>query len=247
MAGSSSAHTRSLTQPAALSPLRPEPGRPPLQVEPGLWLFAPNRRTQGGSSWLLEGDAGLGRPDLLVDAPAVTEANRAFLQQRRRLVGDEGGLIVLTHRGGHGQIGVVQAQCGWPVLLQEQEAYLLPGLPRCCTFAAGEEPVAGVRLLWTPGPTPGSCVLHVSSGAIDGLFCGRLLVPVGPGALAPLRSAGTFHWPRQLASLAALINGLPQGSPRWIATAAALGALRGQHLVMNGSQMLKALALERFC
>ena len=247
MAGSSPAHTRSLTQPAALSPLRPEPGRPPLQVEPGLWLFAPNRRTQGGSSWLLEGDAALGRPDLLIDAPAVSAANLTFLQQRRRLVGDEGGLIVLTHRGGHGQIGVVQMQCGWRVLLQEQEAYLLPGLPRCSTFAQAEEPLAGVRLLWTPGPTPGSCVVHVSSGAVDGLFCGRLLGPVGPGALAPLLGPSTFHGPRQRASLARLIDWLPQGSPRWIATAAALGALRGQHLVMDGSQMLKTLAGQGFC
>jgi glyoxylase-like metal-dependent hydrolase (beta-lactamase superfamily II) len=242
MAGSTPAQTRSLTQPPALFETRLEPGRPPQQVAPGLWLFAPNRHTQGGSSWLLEGDAGLGRPDLLVDAPALTAANLAFLQHRRSLVGVDGGLIVLSHRGAHGQLPKLQPHCGWSVLVQEQEAYLLPGLTRLQTFAACHELAAGVRLLWTPGPTPGSCVLHVRSGAVDGLFCGRLLVPVAPGALAPLVTSRSFHGPRQLASLQRLITWLPEGSPGWIATAAGLGALRGQHLVMNGAALLRSLA-----
>ena len=31
-----------------------EPGRPPTAVLPGLWLFPPNRDSQGGSAWLLD-------------------------------------------------------------------------------------------------------------------------------------------------------------------------------------------------
>ena len=65
----------------------------------------------------------------------------------------------------------------------------------------------------------------------DLLFCGRLLVPVGPGQLAPLRRRSSFHWPRQLASLETLRRWLPPGSPAWIATGAGLGALRGEPLV----------------
>lgn len=221
----------------------PDPGRPPIAVASGLWLFAPNRHTQGGSSWLLEGDQSLGRPDLLVDSPSMTEANLAFLEARRSAMGVEGGLIVLTGRHGHGQINRLQQRCGWPVLMQEQEAYLLPDLERRCGFADGAEPAAGVRLLWTPGPTPGACVLHVRRDGLDGLFCGRLLVPVGPGALAPLRTARTFHWRRQLASLERLRTWLPAGSPSWIATAAGLGALRGQPLVQNGATVLRSLDL----
>lgn len=209
-----------------------------------MWLFAPNRQTQGGSSWLLEGNPALGRPDLLVDAPPPTLANLAFLQQRSALVGVDGGLIVLTSRQGHGQIGRLQEACGWPVVVQEQEAYLLPGLQRLHPFAQEHELAAGVRLRWTPGPTPGAAVLHVRSGSIDGLFCGRLLVPVAPGALAPLRHAGTFHWPRQLSSIEALRTWLHEGSPAWIATGAGLGALRGERLVKNGSQMLRSLVLQ---
>ena len=219
------------------------PGRPPAAVASGLWLFAPNRYTQGGSSWLLEGDPSLGRPDLLVDAPAVTDANLAFLQARREAVGVDGGLIVLTGRQGHGQISRVQQDCGWPVLVQEQEAYLLPGLDRLRCFADAVEPAPGVRLLWTPGPTPGACVLHVCSAAHDALFCGRLLVPLAPGALGPLRTVRTFHWGRQLASLERLRNWLPAGSPSWIATGAGLGALRGQQLVQHGDGLLRSLDL----
>ncbi len=246
MAGSEHARTRSLTQPAVLTTTPPEPGRPPVEVASGLWLFAPNRHTQGGSSWLLEGDPAQGRPDLLVDAPALTAANQAFLQQRQGLVGTDGGLIVLTSRLGHGQIQALQPHCGWRVLLQEQEAYLLPGLARLQPFGSSSEPAPGLRLLWTPGPTPGACVLHARGAGVDGLFCGRLLVPLGPGALAPLRTPLTFHWGRQQASLARLQQWLPAGSPSWIATGAALGALRGQPLVNEAAQVVRSLALQSF-
>jgi glyoxylase-like metal-dependent hydrolase (beta-lactamase superfamily II) len=212
----------------------------------GLWLFAPNRDTQGGSSWLVQGDPGRAEPDLLVDAPALTAANRDVLAQRRAAVGVDGGLIVLTSREGHGQTRQWQELLGWPVLVQEQESYLLPGVERLRPFARQLAPAPGLALLWTPGPTPGSCVLHLRRGAEDGLFCGRLLVPVAAGALAPLCTARTFHWQRQLASLQQLLLWLPAGSPAWIATGAGLGALRGQPLVSDGAQQLKTLAAQSF-
>ena len=244
MAGSSSAHVAFLTSLSAFTALPPEPGRPPRPVLDGLWLFAPNRQTQGGSSWLLQGDAASGQPDLLVDAPALTAANLEVLARRRDAVGADGGLIVLTSREGHGQIRQWQQQLGWPVLVQQQEAYLLPGVARLVSFADVDAPAPGVNLLWTPGPTPGACVLHVRRPGLDGLFCGRLLVPVAPEALAPLRTARTFHWPRQLASLQRLVSWLPTGSPAWLATGAALGGLRGQHLVGDGAQQLRSLAAQ---
>jgi glyoxylase-like metal-dependent hydrolase (beta-lactamase superfamily II) len=221
-----------LTQP-------PEPGRPPLLVRPGLWLFAPSRDSQGGSSWLLEAGAWGGRGDLLVDAPGFTEANLAMLQQRTALVGP--GTLVLTSREGHGRCRRLQEALGWSVLVQEQEAYLLPGVQACTSFAVEHSLAPGVTLLWTPGSTPGACVLHVRTGELDGLFCGRLLVPTGPGALAPLRTMRTFHWPRQLASVARLRAWLPAGSPDWIASGAGLGALRGDKLVSGGAALLAQL------
>jgi glyoxylase-like metal-dependent hydrolase (beta-lactamase superfamily II) len=177
--------------------------------------------------------------DLLVDCPGFTEANLAMLRQRTELVGP--GRIVLTSREGHGRCRRLQEALGWSVLVQEQEAYLLPGVQECSTFGEQLALAPGVDLLWTPGPTPGSCVLLVRAGALDGLFCGRLLLPTGPGALAPLRTARTFHWPRQLRSLERLRSWLPAGSPDWIASGGGLGALRGDKLVSGGADLLARL------
>jgi hypothetical protein len=216
-------------------------------VLPGLWLFAPGRESQGGSSWWLESE----HLDLLIDCPALTEANLQFLVERvrRRPSGGEGhasAWIVLTGRDGHGRCRSLQQALGWPVLVQEQEAYLLPGVDRLAVFAEEHCLHQGMRLLWTPGPSPGTCVLHVegsAAGGRDGLFCGRLLVPVGPGHLAPLRSRRCFHWPRQLRSIAKLSSWLPEGAPDWIATGAPLGALRGEKLVREGARLLAELDL----
>ncbi|MEO1003466.1 MAG: MBL fold metallo-hydrolase [Cyanobacteria bacterium J06638_7] len=211
-------------------------------MRPGLWLFAPNRDTGGGSSWLVEagirGPAAELQADLLIDCPAWSQANLDWLRQRGRR-----GTIVLTGRHGHGRCRRFQEALDWSVLVQEQEAYLLPGVQRLSCFAA-EQPLApGARLLWTPGPSAGACVLHLAAGDVDGLFCGRLLQPLGPGRLAPLATAGSFHWPRQLRSVERLRRWLPAGSPGWIACGGGLGALRGEKLVAAGADLLAGLDL----
>ncbi|MBE9152582.1 MBL fold metallo-hydrolase [Cyanobium sp. LEGE 06113] len=211
-----------------------EPGRPPQAVRPGLWLFAPSRDSQGGSSWLLEASATGLSFDLLIDCPGYSQANLDWLSARGP------GLLVLTSREGHGRCRRVQQAIGWEVLVQEQEAYLLPGVAPLRSFGATCELAPGVRLLWTPGPTPGACVVHARGPELDVLFCGRLLAPVGPNAIAPLRTARCFHWPRQLASLEALRGWLPPGSPEWIACGGGLGALRGAKLVTEGAVALRS-------
>ena len=89
--------------------------------------------------------------------------------------------MLLTNREGHGRVRRLQQRLGWPVLVQEQEAYLLPGVDPLETFAEEHRTAAGLRLLWTPGPTPGSCVVHAPA-PWNVLFCGRLLVPLGGGS-----------------------------------------------------------------
>jgi hypothetical protein len=213
----------------------PEPGRPPRQVQPGLWLFSPSRDSQGGSSWLLEAEGE--QPALLVDCPGFTQANLDCLEALQG-----GGVVVLTSREGHGRCRRFQEQLGWPVWVQEQEAYLLPGVESLQRWGAEQE-LAGGSLLWTPGPTPGAAVLHVRRHGLDLLFCGRLLLPTAPGVLAPLRTARTFHWPRQLASIERLRQWLPAGSPGVIACGGGLGALRGEVLVPEGAALLRGLEL----
>ncbi|QPN65530.1 MBL fold metallo-hydrolase [Synechococcus sp. CBW1006] len=213
-----------------------DPGRPPLAVLPGLWCFAPNRDCQGGTAWLLA----LADGDLLVDCPALSEANLTFLEARPAQ-----GRIVLTSREGHGRVRRLKERLGWPVLVQEQESYLLPNLQDRVDWGEEAEPAPGLRLLWTPGPTPGSCVIHVQAPAaagLDILFCGRLLGPTAPGRLVPLRTPRTFHWPRQQRSLVRLRQWLPPASPQWIACGGGLGALRGDKLLAGGSSLISELA-----
>jgi glyoxylase-like metal-dependent hydrolase (beta-lactamase superfamily II) len=137
--------------------------------------------------------------------------------------------VVLTNREGHGRIRRLQERLGWPVLVQEQEAYLLPGVNPLHTFAEEHRLVSGLRLLWTPGPTPGSCVVHAPA-PWNVLFCGRLLVPVAVGVLAGLQHRRTFHWPRQQRSLARLRDWVGSDPLLSLASGAGLGALRGERL-----------------
>ena len=199
-----------------------EPGRPPQQLRDDLWLFPPNRDCQGGSSWWLAAEP----EPVLIDCPPLTEATLTAL---RELAGDRTPRILLTSREGHGRLRRLQERFGWPVLVQEQEAYLLPNVAPLHTFAEEHGTSSGLRLLWTPGPTPGSCVVHAPSA--DLLFCGRLLTPLGPGQLGPMRHGRTFHWPRQLESLRRLRDWLPSEVSPQLASGAGLGTLRGERLV----------------
>jgi len=199
-----------------------ESGRPPQQIHPSLWLFPPNRDCRGGSSWWLNCDP----EPVLIDCPPLTEASISAL---RDLAGDRPARILLTSREGHGRVRRLQERLGWPVLVQEQEAYLLPGVTPLETFSTTHTTAAGLRLLWTPGPSPGSCVVHAPA-PWELLFCGRLLIPVAVGRLAPLRHRRTFHWPRQRQSLEELRRWLPADSSPALASGAGLGALRGDRL-----------------
>ena len=187
-----------------------EAGRPARQVLEPLWLFAPNRDTQGGSAWWLDGPGPDGAGGWLIDCPAYTEANLELLRRRGE------GRILLTSREGHGRVRRFQEALGWPVLVQEQEAYLLPGVQGLQPFGAELALAPGLRILWTPGPTPGASVLLAQGGALGEmavLFCGRLLSPVAEGQAAPLRHRRSFHWGRWLRSLERLRGWLPQPGP----------------------------------
>jgi glyoxylase-like metal-dependent hydrolase (beta-lactamase superfamily II) len=199
-----------------------ESGRPPQQIRPFLWLFPPNRDCRGGSAWWLDSDP----EPVLIDCPPLTESSLKALQE---LATGRTPQIVLTSREGHGRVRRLQEHLGWPVLVQEQEAYLLPGVDPLETFADTHITAAGLRLLWTPGPSPGSCVLHAPP-PWDLLFCGRLLIPVAVGQLAPLRHRRSFHWPRQQRSLERLRDWIPPDQMPALASGAGLGALRGERL-----------------
>ena len=203
-------------------------------VQEGLWLFAPSRESKGGSAWWLERQGGAGS-GVLIDCPAFNDANLAFLQSR------PSGRIVLTGREGHGRLRRFQEALGWPVHVQEQEAYLLPGVQQLIGFGRQAELEPGLQVLWTPGPSPGAAVLLAEQASI--LFCGRLLSPLAPGQAGPLRTRRSFHWSRWLCSLETLRNWLPPTQPQWLASGAGLGALRGEALVPSARLVLEQLDL----
>lgn len=91
----------------------------PQAVWNNILAFPPNRDTLGGTAYLIvENEA-----NILIDTPAWDEANQKFLRS-------SGGVrwLFLTHRGGIGKTREIQETFGCEVLIQEQEAYLLPGL-----------------------------------------------------------------------------------------------------------------------
>ena len=206
-----------------------------------LWVFSPSRDSDGGSAWLLRTTAGR---TVLLDVPLLEEAHLELLAQQPP------GWIVLSHRQGHGRCRRLQERLGWPVVVQEQEAYLLPTVPNRLTFAHQLELEPGLQLLWTPGPTPGSCCLHWCQQGRNVLFSGRLLWPRSDGGVELRQTPSTFHGPRQQRSLERLRTWLGVEQPAQIACAAGLGPLRGAKLVERGSEALqqasrRATAIDR--
>ena len=205
----------------------------PRLIMPGIFAFAPNRDTLGGTSYLIVDKIG----NILLDCPAWTEANRQFIC-------DRGGVksLVISHRGGIGKnVLEIQQTLDCQVIVQEQEAYLLPETtvtPFADTLALG----SNLELIWTPGHSPGSsCLYSAEEGGI--LFTGRHLLPKSPEEIAPLRTAKTFHWWRQLDSISQLRDRFDAGSLNYFLPGANTGYLRGKGYLDRAYRQLEQLDL----
>ncbi len=170
----------------------------------GLWAFPPNKEFGGTIAWWV----GCHPEPVLIDCPEFSPESIEIIETLSKGLK---GRILLTSREGHGQVRSFQESLGWPVLLQEQEAYLLPGVSSLESFSNEFITSSGIGLLWTPGPTPGSSVVYAQE-PWNVLFCGRLLLPVSADRLAPAPSRKTFHKPLQLKSLEKLRAWLPPNS-----------------------------------
>ena len=177
-------------------------GNCPKQLNDWLWVFPPNKLFHGTRAWWIDSDP----EPVLIDCPSVNKETTSLLKTfgEGRLP-----LIVLTSREAHGGVSELQEELGWPVLVQEQEGYLLPGLKKLLTFSEEYLTASGLRLLWTPGPTPGSSVVYAPA-PWNVVFCGRLLIPLKLNQMAALRTRSTFHWTRQQKSLKKLRKWLPR-------------------------------------
>jgi glyoxylase-like metal-dependent hydrolase (beta-lactamase superfamily II) len=190
----------------------------PTEILPGIFAFAPNRDTLGGTAYTIITHNG----NILIDSPAWNDVNRQFIS-------DRGGIhqLAITHRGGIGQTTAIATELGCEVIIQEQEAYLLPGL-KVTTFQSKFIINDSIHAIWTPGHSPGSfCLYYAGAGGV--LFTGRHLLPNQLGAAVPLRTAKTFHWPRQLRSVDAIWQQFPAQQPlSYICPGANTGLLRGR-------------------
>jgi glyoxylase-like metal-dependent hydrolase (beta-lactamase superfamily II) len=198
--------------------IKSPPAKLPTEILPGIFAFPPNRDTLGGTAYLIVTNSG----NLLVDSPAWNDTNRQFIV-------DLGGInwLVITHRGGIGQAEKIATASDCEVIIHEQEAYLLPGL-KVTTFQFEFDINDSIHAIWTPGHSPGSiCLYYAGAGGV--LFTGRHLLPDSLGAAVPLRSAKTFHWPRQLRSVEAIWQQFPAQQPlAHICPGANAGLLRGR-------------------
>jgi glyoxylase-like metal-dependent hydrolase (beta-lactamase superfamily II) len=190
----------------------------PTEILPSIFAFPPNRDTLGGTAYTIVTPDG----NILIDSPAWHDVNRQFVAER-------GGIkwLVITHRGGIGQATTIATELGCEVIIQEQEAYLLPEL-KVTTFQHKFSINDSIHAIWTPGHSPGSaCVYYADAGGV--LFTGRHLLPDGSGAAVPLRTPKTFHWLRQLRSVDAIWQQFPARQPlRHLCPGANTGLLRGK-------------------
>ncbi|MGV0024170.1 MBL fold metallo-hydrolase [Phormidesmis priestleyi] len=198
-------------------------------VPDSIFAFPPNRDTLGGTAYLIVEPEG----NILVDCPAWDETNQQFLQKM--------GVrwLVVTHRGGLGKVRQIQQKLGCEVIIQEQEAYLLPNL-EVSPFQQ-ECTIASHRLIWTAGHSPGASCLYRQSGGI--LFTGRHLLPDRTAHPVPLRTAKTFHWPRQIRNVQKLLDQFTPDTLRFICPGASLGFLRGKQTIDDAYTKLAQLDL----
>jgi glyoxylase-like metal-dependent hydrolase (beta-lactamase superfamily II) len=211
-----------------------------------IWAFPPNRETFGGTAYLIvetsqnishnvsQSIAQIPTGNILIDCPSWGEQTQTFLEQN-------GGVawLVLTHRQGMSSAAVsIQKQFGCQVLVQEQEAYLLPEV-EVTTFSDSIIIPPNTQVLWTPGYSPGSaCVYYQPSGV---LFTGRHLLPDVSGNPQPLRMAKTFHWPRQLKQVQQILERFDDASLQYLCPGANTGFLRQQRFIDHAYAKLQQL------
>ena len=210
--------------------IRAEQSKPQLIFE-GVFAFPPNRDTLGATAYFIVEKAN----NILLDCPAWNEENYQFLLA-------QGGVhrLFLTHRGGMGNVSKFQEVLGCEVIVQEQEAYLLPN-SEVTSFEREIALSSSCQGIWTPGHSPGSSCLYRANGGI--LFTGRHILPNQLGEPTPLRTASTFHWFRQLRSVQTLCDRFSPQSLHYICPGANTGFLRGKGAIDQAYERLLTLDL----
>ena len=152
--------------------------------------------TFGGKGFLVAGP----KYNVMVDTPACTD-------DVIRAVRVAGGLryIFLSHRDEIGEVCALKQALGGAVILHRSEASLVP----CGTdlpFDTDFEVEPGLRVIHTPGHTPGSSCLLLHRGDLKVLFTGDHILRRRDEVPAPLHFPWTFDWDAQVASARRLLD-----------------------------------------
>jgi glyoxylase-like metal-dependent hydrolase (beta-lactamase superfamily II) len=186
----------------------------------------------GGTAYLIVENS----HNILIDCPSWTEATQAFLQE-------QGGVqwLILSHRQGmSAAVAEIQKTFDAKILVQEQEAYLLPNTA-VTTFQQSFDLSPTVQMFWTPGYSPGSSCVYYRPQRV--LFTGRHLLPDQMGTPKPLRTAKTFHWFRQLNSVQLILDRFTAYSLHTLCPGANTGFLRQQRFIDQAYFKLQQLDL----
>lgn len=205
----------------------------PQTVFDTVFAFPPNRETLGGTAYLILEQSDGKKANILVDCPALNEANQEFIEAN-------GGIqtLFITHRGGMAEVPKLQSMFDAQVLIQQEEAYLLPTV-ETETFERDRPLSSTSRVFWNAGHSPGSaCLYHVRHGGI--LFTGRHLIPDRNGNPRPLRQSKTFHWPRQLRHAQQLLSDFTPETLSYICPGASTGFLRGEKKIDSAYAKLQS-------
>lgn len=208
--------------------------KPARAVFDNIFAFPPNRETLGATAYfIVKNDV-----NILLDSPAWDDENQQFLR-------DQGGVrwLLITHRGGIGKhVKEIQQTFGCEIVIQEQEAYLLPGLT-VNTFQKEFTLSPTSQVIWTPGHSPGSsCLYDRECGGV--LFSGRHLLPNREGNPVPLRTSKTFHWRRQINSVNMLREVFSSETLQYICPGANTGFLRGKGAIAQAYDKVAQLDLD---
>ncbi|MGB3509654.1 MAG: MBL fold metallo-hydrolase [Microcoleaceae cyanobacterium] len=209
--------------------------KPPQFVLENIFACSPNRDTLGGTSYFIVEN----QTNILIDCPAWDETNQKFIVE-------QGGVkwLYITHRSAIGKAREIQRALKCEILIQEQEAYLLPDL-KVTTFEHEFEITPNIYIFWTPGHSPGSsCLYYSKNGGV--LFTGRHLLPNRQGQPVPLRIAKTFHWPRQIRSVKSTLDRFSPQTLEYICPGANTDALKGKRFIESAYDKLASLDLEGY-
>jgi len=204
----------------------------PRAVLENVFAFPPNRDTLGGTAYLIVENDG----NILIDAPPWIAEIQDFLAER-------GGVrtIFLTHRDNRGKATQIQNDTGCTLVVQEQEAYLLPDAD-VKTFQDEIAILPNLTGIWTPGYSPGSsCAYYANAGGV--LFSGRHLLPNREGMARPQQ---TFHWRRQLRSVKTLRDRFSPETLALLCPGSNTGFLRGKRAVENAYEVLANFKFDEY-